>query len=380
MSTAEQGNQKLVEFTEAINAAESKFKMIAPRGLDFTAEYTFAAQLLNNNDYLKGVAVRNPLSLQAAMINVAAIGLSLNPAKKQAYLIPRTVKHGKDYVSKIFLEPSFIGLCDLATQSGSIKWVQAQLVRAEDTFVDNGAGQLPTHTYNAFAPAEKRGDIVGVYCVAKTADGDYLTEIMTRAEYLALRDRSEAWKRKVAEEKKGNFAHGGPWETDEAEMAKKSVIRRAFKTWPKTETLDRLALAVDLSNHNEGFEPILTSPPLGEFTGEQKTYFDQMISKSSAVEMFLFRQSVEESAFNNLYHSFEKGQKGKYQTIVDQLLAKGQSILLDCVAASQGFAEQDDDIGMRQLLGELTADSVAYLKGQCDPATVSFIIKCEEIK
>jgi recombination protein RecT len=364
----EQQNNKLVAFTEALDAAKDKFIQIAPKGLDYTAEYSFAVQALNNNDYLKNVAMQNPLSLQAAIINVAAIGLSLNPAKKQAYLIPRNVKHGDKWVSKIFLEPSYLGLCDIATLSGSIKWVQAQVVRAADNFVDNGPGSKPTHTYDAFATADKRGDPVGVFCTAKTADGDYLNEIMPLAEVIAIRDRSEAWKRNQS----------GPWASDFLEMAKKSVIRRAFKTWPKTESLERMALAVNISNENEGFEPILTSPPLGEFTAERKSYFDQMITKSDAVGMFLFRQSVEESVFTNLYHSFEKGKKGQYQGIVDTLLQKGQSSLLDCVAALQGFAEQDDTHGAIELLSDLSDDAIAYLRDQCDPQTVSFIVKLED--
>jgi hypothetical protein len=283
------------------------------------------------------------------------------------------VKHGDKWVSKIFLEPSYVGLCDLATQSGSIKWVQAQLVRAADTFIDNGPGQKPTHTYEAFASAEKRGEIVGVYCTAKTDGGDYLNEIMTREDIFAIRDRSEAWKRKVEKEKNGGKFHGGPWESDFAEMAKKSVIRRAFKTWPKTETLDRLAAAVDLSNNNEGFEPILSSPDLGQYTADQKAYFDQMISKGDKIGMFLFIKSIDEMTYTNLYHSFEKGKKGQYQKIVAALETEGGAQLRDIAEFVKEAAANGDLHGIAENLQGLSADAVAFIKDQCIPGAVTLI-------
>ena len=340
--------EKQVTVPEAVDAAKERFQQIAPRGLDFTSEKTFAVQLLNNNDYLKKVAMENPLSLQAAVINVAAIGLSLNPAKKQAYLIPRNVKHGNQWVSKIFLEPSYMGLCDLATMSGSIKWVQAALVHANDTFIDNGPGEKPTHKYEAFKP---RGDVVGVYCVAKTDGGDHLATLMSIDEVLAVRDRSEAWKRNQA----------GPWATDFGEQAKKTVIRRGFKTWPKTETLERLESAIQISNDNEGFEPILSSPPLGQYTAQQKDYFDNMITKGLAVEMFLFQQSIDESTFNNLYHSFEKGTKGKYQSIIDELTSNGSAQMRAVIEAINEAAMREDDLGIKENIEGVSDAEREYL-------------------
>ena len=58
-------------------------------------ESQFAIQAISNNDYLKGVAMKNPASLQNAVINIAAIGISLNPAMKHAYLVPRSMGRDK---------------------------------------------------------------------------------------------------------------------------------------------------------------------------------------------------------------------------------------------------------------------------------------------
>lgn len=131
---------------------------------------------------------------------------------------------------KICLDISYMGLMDLAIDSGSIRWGQAELVYANDTFGLNGIDQQPTHIRNPFA--KDRGDVVGVYVVVKTADGDYLTDAMSVDEINAIRDRSSAWKAWISKQK------SCPWLTDWGEMAKKTVVKRAYKYWPKTERLD----------------------------------------------------------------------------------------------------------------------------------------------
>ena len=124
-----------------------------------------------------------------------------------------------------------MGLLDIAIQSGSILWGQAELVYAADQFELNGFDKPPTHKRNPFAA--DRGELVGVYVVAKTLDGDYLTGTMTAADVYDIRDRSDAWK---AYKKDGRSC---PWLTDEGEMVKKTIIKRAYKTWPKSDRMDK---------------------------------------------------------------------------------------------------------------------------------------------
>lgn len=338
---------------EVIKLTEERFKSIAPTNISYEAEQGFAMQLLTNNSYLMKVAEGNKASLAQAITNVAAIGLSLNPAEKQAYLIPRTVKIDDEYVSKVFLEPSYMGLCKLATDSGSIEWVQANCVRENDTFQDNGPGERPTHMYNAFSKA--RGEFVGVYCVAKTHTGDFLTTVMDSDDVYGIRDRSEAWK-------KGKF---GPWATDFNEQAKKTVVRRGFKMWPRTN-LNRMAEAVNISNENEGFEPILTSPKITEFTGEQKTYYDQLIEQSDGLGMLALRESIEETVWNNLYHSFQKGTKGKYQQIVNALTLSGENLLVDITTAIQDGLTERDDAKVKELIEDVSDDVYTLITNKFD--------------
>lgn len=198
---------------------ESFMAVVPDKDINFEREAGFAIQALTKNDYTLAMATKARQSVIDAVTNIAAIGISLNPAKKQAYLVPRD--------GKICLDISYMGLMDLAMQTGSIRWAQAALVRERDTFQLSGFDKPPVHTFSPFDP--DRGSIVGVYVVVKTADGEYLTHTMTIGECYAIRDRSQAWKSKQS----------GPWKTDEAEMIKKTCVKQAYKYWPKTDRLEK---------------------------------------------------------------------------------------------------------------------------------------------
>lgn len=355
---------KGMDLAQALEQTESRFLEIAPQSINYQAEKGFAIQVLRNNSYLKKAAYESPVSLQQAIINVAAIGLSLNPAEKLAYLLPRNVKVGPNqWQTRIFLEPSYMGLIRLATNSGSIEWVQAAPYFADDKeVIDNGPGEKPTHIYDARKKASQRGEFEGVYCVAKTATGDYLTTFMDAETVYGIRDRSEAWKQKQS----------GPWRDDFYEMAKKAVIRRAFKTWPLTD--ERAAHAIELSNVNEGFEPILTSPNINQYTADQKDYFDQMIESGNSLGMFVYQRTLDnESLFTNLYHSFEKGSKGKFQRVVDSLLSSGREKAESIIVDLESSMQSNDDVAAMEIWESLSEDERKYIKLNISIESQAFI-------
>ena len=217
-------NQALALRHEVIDLAKASFEAVAvDNSLSFEREAGFATQVLMASEYALRIAMTNPQSVVNAVTNIAAIGISLNPAKRQAYLVPRD--------GKICLDIGYIGLLDLAIQGGAIRWGQADVVHQSDTFALNGIDRPPTHSRDPFAA--DRGDVRGAYVVVKTSDGDYLTTAMSAIEIFDIRDRSSAWKAWVEKKKKC------PWVTDEGEMMKKTVIKRAYKLWPKTDKLDR---------------------------------------------------------------------------------------------------------------------------------------------
>jgi len=209
--------------TDEIYGVRASFEAVSvDRSINFEREAGFAIQMITASDYALGVAMKNKQSVIDAVTNVAAIGISLNPAKKQAYLVPRK--------NKICLDLSYMGLIDLAIQEGGIKWAQAQLVYEKDTFALNGMDKMPLHQFNPFG--KDRGEYVGVYVVVKTSDGEYLTHTMEIGEAYAIRDRSDSWKNQQPGKR-------GPWESDPGEMIKKTCVKRASKYWPKTDRLDK---------------------------------------------------------------------------------------------------------------------------------------------
>ncbi len=212
-------------FTELTSSIESS--------LQFKQEALFALQAIQKNDYTMQVAMNNPASLRNAVLNVASIGLTLNPVERKAYLVPRD--------GAICLDISYIGMASVAVETGAIQWVQAEIVKEKDTFDYKGVDQKPLHN---FKPFEDRGKIIGTYCVVKTNAGDFLTDMMSTFECYEIRNRSKAWT------KSGK----GPWLTDETEMMKKTVIKRASKLWPKNKQTIRLDNAIAITNEHEGID------------------------------------------------------------------------------------------------------------------------------
>jgi recombination protein RecT len=236
MSTA----NALSMISDEIYGVREQFdKVLIDKTINFEREAGFAIQVLGASEFAMKTAMQNRQSVINAVVNVAAIGISLNPAKKQAYLVPRD--------GRICLDISYMGLLDLAIQSGSILWGQAELVNESDGFELNGFDKPPTHKRNPFS--KERGAIVGAYVVVKTRDGDYLTTCMQIDDVYEIRNRSSAWK----------SGRSCPWKTDEGEMIKKTVIKRAYKLWPKTDRLDGAVHFLNTEN-GEGLAVLEAEP------------------------------------------------------------------------------------------------------------------------
>lgn len=194
--------------------------------IQWKKESQFAIQALGNNKFLSDIAIKNQASLQNAIINVAAIGISLNPALKHAYLVPRD--------GKVCLDVSYMGLLSLAMSSGAIEWGQAKLVYQNDEYENIGIDKAPIHKQQTFGD---KGAVVGVYCTVKTSSGDYLTEEMDIDALNKVKSTSKA--------------ANGPWKTWPEEMMRKTVVKRASKYWPNCEAVGK---AVNVLNAHEGID------------------------------------------------------------------------------------------------------------------------------
>ena len=237
-------NITLIEKSESqIQAQAKKFIELAKshKAVAFEQEASFAIQALKANAFLAKTAAENPDSLINAIHNIASVGLSLNPALKHAYLVPRN--------GRICLDFGYKGLVHLALETGAVLYVQAELVYQKDKFSLKSRGEEPLHERDPFNP--DRGEVRGAYAIAKTSSGEFLVDTMTSREILAIRDRTESYKAVVAGKTKSC-----PWTTDESEMMKKTVIRRASKLWPMTNA-GRFEKAMQVQDE---IEPIDVTP------------------------------------------------------------------------------------------------------------------------
>lgn len=262
---------------DRIYSLEKDFNQVNTYKMNFAKEAQFALQLLQGNDYLVKAAQQNPAALEYAIINLASIGITLNPALKESYLVPRG--------GKICLDISYIGLVKLATDTGAIEWVQAEVVKKNDHFKYLGVGRAPEHEMDPFSD---RGEIVGVYCVAKLASGGFLATPMSKADCDVIRDKSS------------QAAKSGPWVSFYEEMLKKTVIKRASKLWPKSE---RVQKAADILNEHEGIDfnsskGAFVAEPSSEIVADEKTF-------KNIRDLLAFNKKTEEALLKYINGKFK---------------------------------------------------------------------------
>lgn len=312
-------------------SAQKKFNQYKVGSVvDYEQECLFAKQQLQKNDYILNAAQNNIEALQAAILNVAAIGISLNPATAHAYLVPRAPKQGMP--AQICLDISYRGLIKLATDSGSIKWAKAELVYENDDFEWCGPCTEPVHKADPFST--DRGKVKGAYCIAKLPDDSVLVETMSLAEIHKIQNTSKA--------------QSGPWRTWWEEMAKKSVIKRASKTWPQTENESRLARAIEVLNEHEG----------SAFTIEEQKKFFDLIEKSDQMGLLMFTRHCDEEKMNALFNSFPEGQKTKKKNRVRELLAQAHQMIETAHERIPELIGMQDDDGLLEILDEI---DIGYL-------------------
>ena len=322
---------------EIVQASRVDFEKLAKvvGGVNFEREKVFAIQALKESKWLCSAAYHNQDSLKMAVINVAATGLSLNPIRKQAYLIPRD--------KKVCLDISYLGMIQIALDCGAIKWAKAEIVYEKDTFTQTGINKVPQHDFSPFAD---RGKIVGAYCVAKTHDDEYLTTIMAIDDIYSIRNRSISWK----------SGKNCPWKTDEGEMIKKTVIRRAYKSWALTNTKnhgERLEKVIEVTNETHQVD--LKNPPKEkeEASPEREEKIEKMRGKLEWLE------KSEEKAVKFLNDTFQRKIE-KIEDLTESELDHFDSLL-------DGWVEQNCKKKNTQAENDEEEESVAGMELQGGP-------------
>lgn len=220
---------------------------VAQSGLseaEFHKEVSFAIQHIHKNPYLKQCT---PVSFLRAVINLAQVGLTLNPISKLAYLVPRY--NTKEKALECCLEPDYRGLVKLLTDAGSVKSVAVNLIHEGDQIdIDMATEQKVMKHVPHFLTGKPKGKILGVYSLAILPDNSRHIEPMSYPDIMEIRDRSESYKA---------FADGKVksciWVSDEGEMCRKTVLKRHTKYLPKSNAMEKLDTAIELDNQVHGF-------------------------------------------------------------------------------------------------------------------------------
>lgn len=181
---------------------------------------------------VRATILRNPKlesctisSISQCLRDCAALGMEPDVLLGRAYLIPYQNRSKQTVECQLII--GYRGLVELAYRSGKVKGIRAEVVHKKDKFVfELGLSPKLRHVPSL---EDDPGPITHAYAVADLEGGIQQWTVMTNREILAIKNRSRA-------------GHDGPWVTDFAEMAKKTVFRRLSKMLPlSTEFHDALS-------------------------------------------------------------------------------------------------------------------------------------------
>jgi phage RecT family recombinase len=326
--------------------------------LHFASEASYARQHLCKNDYTLQIARSNRASLIDAIGNVASIGLSLNPAYSHAYLVPRKIGADK----AICLDISYRGMIKLATDTGVIEYLKAELVYENDTFEYRGFNQAPVIASNPF---KDRGELIGVYAMAKLTAGGFLVETMTINEVNEIRNDSEAFKGAL---KKGVDSWGylnTVWVKYYTEMVKKTAIKRLYKTLPQTGAMAKLGDAIDMLNQHEGIDFQHQQKPQHDYTDEHNQAYKFCLDNNDYVGLLCLRDAIGYEGCNQLWKIHEEPRiepkgKGKYSKLMDDNTAAARQLRDGNTQRLIELAQSSDEAGINEILEECNKWEIEY--------------------
>jgi recombination protein RecT len=210
-------------------------------------EGAYATQALMANSYLLEVAKENQQSLKNAIFNLALIGITLNPVKQLAFLVPRKVM-GKRMVC---LDISYRGLAGIAMDSGSVKHITPYIVYTFDDYFSYEVVDGVAHTKHKKSmspPEDFIKNMSGTFW--KYLLCGYLSAILHDGTVITTEPHPK-WKLEKAMKTSKTVSDDTPWRTHPDEMCMKTLVKHASKLMPQT---DRLSQAVAILNEHEGID------------------------------------------------------------------------------------------------------------------------------
>ena len=221
-------DKQIQPFEKWAMSAKQGFLTIASEKT-WNKEIIFALQIFRGNETLQKC---DPQSIRNAIVNIATTGATLNPALKQAFLIPRKV----DGTMMCCLDFSYRGLASLAIDTGAVLDMDATAVHKED-FFSYEMGLEPKLVHKP-SMEQDAGATTHVYAIAILKNGIRKFIVLTKAEVEKVRQSSQApnspmWK--------------GWWD----EGARKTAIKKLYKLLPQNE---KMSEAIEIINKHEGID------------------------------------------------------------------------------------------------------------------------------
>lgn len=188
-------------------------------------------------------------SLAQCVLSAAEHGLCLDGRMAHAvkFKVKKKDANGNDtWVAEATYMPSYFGIIDVCRRHGAIVDAIAEHVHENDEFVfymENGKYQ------HRWTPAlGNRGKHIGCFCLLILPGDRFRVVYMSEEELAHVRNKSKS---------KDN----GPWVTDTGEMQKKTVLKRALKTYiTDPDTADMLAADDHASGFIDDGTPALAAP------------------------------------------------------------------------------------------------------------------------
>jgi len=177
-----------------------------------------AASAVKADPKLMEAANNDPLAFGRAIKKAATLGLM--PGTDEFYLVPKAPRQGAKPIINGWT--GWQGLVELMLRAGAASSVIAELVYTGDKFTYViGRDERPIHEVDWDAP--ERGDLRLAYAYAIMKDGaTSKVVVMNRAE-IEGNHKSRAM---------GTDRQSSPWNTDEAAMWRKTVVRELAKWVP----------------------------------------------------------------------------------------------------------------------------------------------------
>jgi recombination protein RecT len=201
---------ELVNVKSAIALQESEFSKALPAHVPVKKFVRVLQTAVSVNQNLINA---DRASLFASAQRAASMGLL--PDGREGAIV--------EFGGKCNFMPMVAGILKLLRQSGQLSTIDALIVCKNDKFQYRpGLDEVPVHEPDWFGD---RGDMIGVYSVARMKDGGAMTEIMSMKDIEKVRAASRS-------------KNNGPWRDWFDQMAIKSVLRRLSKRLPSSTDID----------------------------------------------------------------------------------------------------------------------------------------------